>query len=43
MLEGKRDAKSGMRIMPPLLVYNEKGEYSEEMIKIYGPYKEGHI
>lgn len=43
MLEGKRDAKSGMRILPPLFVYDQSGEYSEEMLKIYGPYKEGHI
>jgi tRNA1(Val) A37 N6-methylase TrmN6 len=43
MVEGKRDAKSGLRIMPPLFVYGENGNYSAEMLKIYGPYKEGHI
>ena len=43
MVEGKRDAKSGLRIMSPLFVYDENGEYSAEMLKIYGPYKEGHI
>lgn len=43
MVEGKRDAKSGIRIMPTLFVYDEKGNYSAEMLKIYGPYKEGHI
>ena len=42
MVEGKRDSKSGMRIMPTLFVYDENGNYSEEMLKIYGPYKEGH-
>ena len=41
LLEGKRDAKSGMRIMPPLFVYEENGEYTKEMLEIYGSYKEG--
>ena len=41
LLEGKRDAKSGMRIMPPLFVYEENGEYTKEMLDIYGCYKEG--
>ncbi len=42
LIEGRRDGKSGMRIMPTLYVYENDG-YSEEMLKIYGPYKEGHI
>lgn len=41
LLEGVRDAKPGMRIAPPLFVY-ENGELSEEMRLIYGSYKEGH-
>ena len=43
LVEGKRDSKSGMRVMPPLFVYDEKGNYSPEMLKIYGPYKEEHL
>ena len=43
LVEGKRDSKSGMRVMPPLFVYDEKGNYSAEMLEIYGPYKEEHI
>ena len=43
LVEGKRDAKPSLRIMPTLFVYDEKGELSEEMIKIYGPYKEEHL
>lgn len=42
LLEGRRDGKSGMRVMPTLYVYSEDGSYSAEMLKIYGPYKEGH-
>lgn len=40
MVEGKRDAKTGLRIAPPLYVY-ENGALSGEMLRIYGPYKEG--
>ncbi len=43
LIEGRRDAKSGMRIMPPLFVYDEKGNLSEEMLEIYGPYKEAYL
>ena len=43
LVEGMRDAKSGLRIMPPLFVYSCDGEYSQEMLKIYGPYKEEHL
>ena len=43
LVEGRRDGKSGMRVMPNLYVYKENGEYSEEMLRIYGPYKEGYI
>ncbi len=43
LIEGRRDAKSGMRIMPPLFVYDEKGALSDEMLEIYGPYKEAYL
>ncbi len=43
LLSGRRDGKSGMRVMPTLYLYNKNGEYTEEMLDIYGPYKEGHI
>ncbi len=43
LVEGRRDGKSGVRIMPPLFVYDEFGNLSDEMIKIYGDYKEGHL
>lgn len=42
LVEGRRDGKAGMRIMPPLFVYEKEGKLTEEMIKIYGEYKEGH-
>lgn len=43
LVEGMRDAKSSVRILPPLFVYDENGNLSREMIEIYGDYKEGHI
>lgn len=43
LLEGRRDAKNGLRIMPPLFIYDENGSYTSEMIKIYGPYKENYL
>lgn len=42
LLEGRRCGKPGLRIMPPL--YIQEGEnFSQEMIEIYGSYKEGHM
>lgn len=43
LVEGRRDGKSGIRILPPLFVYDSEGNLSEEMLKIYGDYKEGHL
>lgn len=43
LVEGRRDAKSGVRILPPLFVYDENLNLSDEMIKIYGDYKEGYL
>ena len=43
LVEGKRCANTGLRISPTLYVENEKGDFSEEMIEIYGSYKEGYL
>ncbi len=42
LVEGKRCANTGLRIEPTLYV-EEKGEFSPEMIEIYGPYKEAYL
>ena len=39
LVEGKKRAKTGLRIAPTLYV-EENGRYSDEMLKIYGLYKE---
>ncbi|MBR5923212.1 MAG: methyltransferase domain-containing protein [Clostridia bacterium] len=41
LIEGKRDAKPGLVIEPELYIYKD-GELSEEMKRIYGPYKEAY-
>ena len=42
LVEGKKCAKTGLRILPTLYV-EENGALSEEMINIYGCYKEEHL
>lgn len=43
LVEGRRCGRSGLRIEPTLYVEDEKGNYSKEMLEIYGPYKEGYV
>ncbi|HET7578946.1 MAG TPA: tRNA1(Val) (adenine(37)-N6)-methyltransferase [Bacillales bacterium] len=31
LIEGKKDAKPGLRVLPPLVVYNEDNEYTKEL------------
>ncbi len=42
LVEGKRSAKVGLRIEPTLYV-EENGEFSKEMIELYGAYKEAYL
>ena len=43
LVEGKRCANTGLRIAPTLYVEDENGNFSKEMIEIYGSYKEEHL
>ena len=36
LVEGQRDGGRFLKWEPPLFVYNEKGEYSDEINMIYG-------
>ena len=38
LIEGKKGAKSGIIIEKPLVIEDEKGEFSEEIKQIYGKY-----
>ncbi len=42
LIEGKRCAKTGLRIEPTLYV-EENGSFSKEMLEIYGAYKEAYL
>ncbi len=42
LLEGRRDGKQGLIIEPTLYLY-ENGELTDEMKRIYGPYKEAYL
>lgn len=42
LVEGRRCGNTGLRIEPTLYV-EENGEFSPEMIEIYGPYKEAYL
>lgn len=42
LIEGKKCANTGLRISPPLYV-EENNDFSDEMKKIYGSYKEAHL
>ncbi|MCM3786477.1 tRNA1(Val) (adenine(37)-N6)-methyltransferase [Neobacillus mesonae] len=37
LIEALRDGKPDVRMLPPLIVYNEKGEYCKEIMDIYYP------
>ena len=44
LAEGRRGGSSGgMVVLPTLFIENENGELSEEMINIYGDYKENYL
>lgn len=44
LIEGRRSGKRGsLMIEPALIIENENGGFSDEMLEIYGVYKEGHI
>ncbi len=42
LVEGRRSGNIGLKIEPTLYV-EENGEFSAEMIEIYGPYKENYL
>ena len=43
LIEGRKCANANMRIDPPLFVYDENGEYTSDMLKIYSVYKESAV
>ncbi len=43
LVEAKKCANTGLRIMPTLYVEKDDGSFSDEMIAIYGDYKEAYL
>lgn len=43
LVEAKKCANVGLRIEPTLFVEDDKGNFSKEMIEIYGAYKEAYL
>lgn len=44
LLEGRRGGKRGfMNVLPTLFIENESGDFSDEMMRIYGSYKEDFL
>ncbi len=43
LVEGKRCANTALTIEPTLYVEDQNGNFSDEMIKIYGSYKEAYL
>lgn len=41
LIEALRDGKPDVRLLPPLIVYNEKNEYCDELLDIYYGSKKG--
>lgn len=42
LIEGRKGAKSFLRVAPQLIIKNENLKFSEEMLKIYGSYADGY-
>ncbi len=40
LVEARKGGKHGLQVLPALFVYDENGDLSAEMRRIYGPYKE---
>lgn len=35
LVEGRKGAKSGMKVLPPLIIMDEEGKYTKEVAEIY--------
>lgn len=41
LIEGRKNGRSGLKVLPELYVHNSDGTYSDEMNEIYGDYRNG--
>ena len=36
LVDGRKNGKTGLKVLSPLYVHNEDGSYKEEILKIFG-------
>ena len=36
LIDGRKNGKSGLKLLPPLIVHHENGQYTKEILKIFG-------
>lgn len=36
LIEGSKNGKEGLKILPPLIVHDNKGNYTKEIRKMFG-------
>ena len=36
LIEGRKNGKKGIKLLPPLFVHNNDGSYTEEVLKMFG-------
>ena len=36
LVDGRKNGKTGLKVLPPLYVHNDNGDYTEEVLKIFG-------
>ena len=42
LVEGKKGAKSFLRVEPPLIIKDNDGRFTPERLKVYGSYADGY-
>ncbi len=42
LVEGKKGAKSFLRVEPPLVIKNSESKFTDEMLSVYGSYADGY-
>jgi tRNA1Val (adenine37-N6)-methyltransferase len=35
LVEGQKGARQGLKILPPLIIYDQPGQYTEQLMSIY--------
>jgi tRNA1Val (adenine37-N6)-methyltransferase len=41
LVEGQKGARQGLKILPPLIIYDQPGQYTQQLLSIYYGGKDG--